>query len=188
MLPLSGLPLPPAARLRLQRHSWVQHKPLDYVNITTNEAGQRGLVFMVGFAVQARPVGGTSVGGGYIEGCWQFYRQHNESFPGLVVGTGLEDYFDSAFYFGGDTVLQRGVTFANALAGLPYFSRDGTTERLSAYRFHTDDPLTFTDGGRLVWVSLQLVFANTVGLLALRTHVFNSFGLPTTCHRAPAGW
>lgn len=47
-------------------------------------------------------------------------------FPGLVVGTGLEDYFDSAFYFGGDTVLQRGVPFANALAGLPFFER-GTT-------------------------------------------------------------
>ena len=41
----------------------------------TNRAGDRGLVFMVGFAVEARPAGGTAVGDGYIEGCWQFYRQ-----------------------------------------------------------------------------------------------------------------
>ena len=132
VLPLSGVALPPTARLQLQRHEWAERQALEYVNVTTNAAGERGMVFMVGFAVEAKPLGGTAVGGGYIEGCWQFYRQRDEAFPGLVVGTGLEDYFDSAFYFGGDTVLQRGVPFANALAGLPYFGRDGVTERISA--------------------------------------------------------
>ena len=151
VLPLSGIPLPPTARLRLQRTEWTLRQPLEYVDITRNAAGERGLVFMVGFGVEARPVGGTSVGGGYVEGCWQFYRSEAEPFPGLVVGTGLEDYFDSAFYFGADTGLQRGVRFANAMAGLPFFQRDGVTERISAYRMHATDPLAFVDGGRLVW-------------------------------------
>eukprot|EP01043_Picozoa_sp_COSAG02_P062325 COSAG02_NODE_8570_length_2520_cov_6.279637_3_plen_333_part_00 len=96
-LPLSGVTLPPTARLQLQRHEWTERQPLEYVNVTSNRAGQKGVVFMVSFAVEAKPEGGTSVGGAYIEGCWQFYRQRAEPFPGLVVGTGLEDYFDSAF-------------------------------------------------------------------------------------------
>ena len=93
VLPLSGVALPSTARLQLQRHEWTEREPLEYVNVTSNPEGQKGLVFMIGFAVEARPEGGTSVGGGYVEGCWQFYRQRNEPFPGLVVGTGLEDYF-----------------------------------------------------------------------------------------------
>lgn len=95
----------------------LEGQPLEYVSVTSVKAGTQGLIFMVGFAVEAKPVGGTSVGGGYIEGCWQFYRSATEPFPGLVVGTGLEDYFDSSFYFGGDTPLQHGVPFTNALAG-----------------------------------------------------------------------
>jgi hypothetical protein len=150
-LPISGTPLPSAARLTLQRTDWTLRQPLEYVNVTSNPPGQRGLIFLVGFGVEARPAGGAAVGGGYIEGCWQFYRAAAEPFPGMVVGTGLEDYFDSAFYFGADTALGRGVRFANALAGLPFFRRDGATERLSAYRSHATDPLAFTDGGRLVW-------------------------------------
>ena len=151
VMPLSGIPLPPTARLSLQRTAWTLREPLEYINVSTISAGKQGLIFMVGFAVEAKPVGGTAVGGGYIEGCWQFYRQAAEQFPGLVVGTGLEDYFDSSFYFGADTALQRGVPFTNAVAGVPYFNRDGLVERISAYRSHATDPLVFTDGGRLVW-------------------------------------
>ena len=94
-LPLSGTPLPSTARLTLQRSDWHEVQPLEYVNITTNAPGTRGLVFMVSFAVQACPLGGARVGGGYIEGCWQFYRERSEPFPGLVVGTGLEDVSNS---------------------------------------------------------------------------------------------
>ena len=44
---------------------------------------------------QAFPVGGAAAGGGYIEGCWNLFRSSAEAYPGLVVGTGVEDYFDS---------------------------------------------------------------------------------------------
>jgi hypothetical protein len=53
--------------------------------------------------------------------------------------------------FGADTAYGNDIPFANALAGLPFFNRDGVTERISAYRSHTSDPLAFTNGGRLVW-------------------------------------
>lgn len=59
---------------------------------------------------------------------------------------------DSAYYFGGDSNLHRGLNFESPLSGLPYFDRssDGY-ERISAYRFHARDPLVMVDGGSLVW-------------------------------------
>ena len=54
-------------------------------------------------------------------------------------------YFDSAFYFGADTVRGGGITFANALAGVTHFERTAQCEYISAYRFHTNDPLVFDD-------------------------------------------
>ena len=35
-----------------------------------------------------------------MEGCVYLYRNHTEQYPGLVVGTGAEDYFDSSYGFG----------------------------------------------------------------------------------------
>lgn len=72
----------------------------------------------------------------YIEGCWNFFRAADEPFPGLVVGTGVEDYFDSGYYFGADAGDPLGTPFSNPLAGLTHFERDvpSGVERLSAYR------------------------------------------------------
>ena len=33
-----------------------------------------GLIFMSTLSVETQPVGGEKAGGGYIEGCWQFYN------------------------------------------------------------------------------------------------------------------
>jgi len=147
-----GIPLSPTARLHLQKNTWATRNPRDFVNIVDMPAGTMGSVFMTSFAVSTKPVGGSGAGGGYIEGCWSFYPKHDTPYPGVVVGTGVEDYFDSAYYFGGDSPVRNGLPFQTDLSGLTYFARtkDGF-ERLSAYRFHTADPLAFVDGGRLVW-------------------------------------
>lgn len=147
-----GLQLPPSSRLFLQKNLWATRNPLEYITVAELPPGQAGMVFQATLGVEARPVGGQSEGGGYIEGCWQFYGTNKTAFPGLVVGTGVEDYFDSAYYFGVDTDLGRALPYATPLAGLPYFARtDDGFERLSTYRFHAQDPLVFTDGGSLVW-------------------------------------
>jgi len=152
VMPHSGIPLPTSARLRLWRNDWALRQPLEYVDIVSVERGQQGVVLMTSLAVLAQPVGGSAAGGGYIEGCWQFYGSWNASFPGVVVGTGVEDYFDSSYYFGADTFLKQGQLSSSPLSGLTVFNRsaDGH-ERLSAYRVHAADPLVFADGGRLVW-------------------------------------
>merc|ERR1719277_2414673 len=101
------------------------------------------MVFMTTWSVETQPVGGERAGGGYIEGCWQFYSSHDAPYPGLVVGTGVEDYFDSSYYFGADAGVfgKDGhqvpeLMFRNQLSGLTFFQRDGGYERISAYRFH----------------------------------------------------
>lgn len=100
---------------------------------------------------------------------WDSYTRAEtpgSQWPGIVVGTGLEDFFDSAYWFcalGG----QEPCLFADATAGLLHFSRelpDGTSvmhldrpfaentyERLSAYRFFDDEVVGFRNGGRLQW-------------------------------------
>ena len=150
-VPGSGRPLPLGSRLVLQRNAPAERQPLDFVAVAALPAGTRGEVFLTAWAVEAQPEGGPAAGGGYIEGCWNFHRAAAEPYPGLVVGTGVEDYYDSGYYFGADSGDAAGVLFANALSGLTLFQRAAPFERLSAYRFHAADPLVFTDGGMLTW-------------------------------------
>jgi hypothetical protein len=67
----------------LQKNPMSVRQPLEYVPIAQLPEGQKGMVFFVSWAVESKPVGGPEAGGGYIEGCWQFYRTANETFPGL---------------------------------------------------------------------------------------------------------
>jgi len=152
VVPGSGIALPSTARLHLQKNDWAIHQPNTFVNVSSFPAGTKGLHFQTTWAVELQPVGGSGAGGAYIEGCWHFYRQHDEAYPGLVIGTGVEDYFDSGYYFGGDTFLHKGLLFQNQLSGLTFFERTKDDyERLSAYRFHAADPLVFNNGGGVVW-------------------------------------
>ena len=140
------------ARLILQKNVLSTRQPYDFVTIASLPVGTKGVIMATSWAVEAQPVGGPSAGGGYIEGCWNFYSNASEViYPGLVVGTGVEDYFDSGYYFGADSGDAVGVLFANALSGLTLFQRQAPYERLSAYRFHIMDPLWMIDGGQLTW-------------------------------------
>ena len=153
VVPGSGFPLPNGTKLVYQSTPMQTRQPLEYVTIASLPPGKSGMVLQSSWAVEAANAGGPFAGGGYIEGCWQFYRQSDEPFPGLVVGTGVEDYFDSGYYFGADSGDKLGTKFKTPFAGLTHFERDSHdgTERLSAYRFHARDPLVMSDGGKLVW-------------------------------------
>jgi hypothetical protein len=151
IMPGAGWPLPSGTKLVLQSNPWALRQPLDFVTLASLPKGQRGAVFQTSWAVQAKPVGGPARGGGYIEGCWNFYTTADGVYPGLVVGTGVEDYFDSGYYFGADSGDELGTLFHTPLSGLTTFVRDGPDEKLSAYRFHNHDPLVMADGGKLTW-------------------------------------
>jgi hypothetical protein len=56
--------------------------------------GYAGLLYMTTFATQTVPAGNN-----YIEGCWHLFPSADAQWPGVVMGTGVEDYFDSAYGF-----------------------------------------------------------------------------------------
>jgi len=80
----------------------------------------------------------------FLEGCYHAYSPYNEKFPGKLLSTGTEDYFDSAWYFdGGEFRLEN--------AGFTHLKQNGDSVEWSAYRFHEQDPLPFSNGFRLIW-------------------------------------
>ncbi len=83
---VAGVPIPPTARLISQfRYAILQ--PLDYYNLVDVPV-QNGLVVMTTLAV-------TSGTANFMEGCFHFSSPYNASFPGEILSTGTEDYYDS---------------------------------------------------------------------------------------------
>lgn len=134
-LVIGGITLPPTARVRQFQSINQTVNSLEYVPIVDLTEGY-GLHFMSLLAVQ-------SDSPNFIEGCIHAYTPYNTSYPGLLISTGTEDYYNSAWAFSAGM-------FHMPTAGLTYLNRtNGLT--ISAYRFHDMDPLPFQDGFRLVW-------------------------------------
>ena len=83
-----------------------------------------------------------------LEGCWHVYGFPKiDPYPGLVLGTGGEDYPESAFYF--NAGLYRGPT-----SGLTVMQPGNTAmpnSHVSFYKLHHQDPLMFSQGFTLEW-------------------------------------
>eukprot|EP00662_Eupelagonemidae_sp_cell21_P042422 gene42422-24797_t len=77
----------------------------------------------------------------FMEGCFHLYSPPSAAWPGLLLSTGMEDYYDSAFYFNG------GV-FRAPVSGSTHMAN---SNEWSGYRFHEMDPLVFSDGVRMQW-------------------------------------
>jgi len=139
---VGSLTLPSSARLHLQRIEQRVFEPLAYVPIVDLPSGA-GLVYMLTIAASSRSYN-------FWEGCYRMFTPYSEPFPGTVLSTGMEDFFDSAYGF----------------AAGPYrFQTSGCTHRVvseadadglhaasvSAYRFFEEDPLVFEGGVQLQW-------------------------------------
>ena len=147
----SGAALPRAARMQLQQIDNSTFAPLAQVALANISKGMSAVLFQVTLATSTYPPMNN-----YIEGCFHLLREANESFPGLVVGTGFEDFFNSAYWFGAASGFADGVLFQQADSGLVHFSVGAPkgvpgVEMLSAYRFLDAEVMGVSDGGRLVW-------------------------------------
>ena len=132
-----GLTLPNSARLILQKIENRSYEALDFVTVANITTGQ-GFLLSHTLAV-------SSISINFIEGCYHAYTEYNQPFPGEVISTGTEDYFDSAFTFDAGQ-------FHFEVSGFTHFKKqDNGTFELSAYRMHDMDPIFFTDGFRFVW-------------------------------------
>ena len=141
---VGGIPLPSTARMRLYvTEKYLQ--PFEYIdlvnippnNSTTTGGSSSGLLFMHSLAVQSGNLQ-------FLEGCYHAYTPYDVKFPGVLLSTGTEDYFDSAWYFNGGQ-------FHFPVSGFTHAFQNNTFVTLSAYRFHRMDPIQFENGFRLQW-------------------------------------
>ena len=104
----SGVTLPRAARMGLARVEPAKRvEPFELAELASFPAGKEGVLYLVNLALETSPPWATNsehghrykVQNNYVEGCWHLKRAAAEPLPALAVGTGLEDFFDSAFGF-----------------------------------------------------------------------------------------
>jgi hypothetical protein len=128
-LEVCGFQLPARARMKLVKRIDLAVQPLEEFELA--RAGGAGLIFQVAMAAQ-------STNFEFLEGQMRAYL--GEETKPQYLSSGLEDYFLGTYYF------NRGL-YHFAQAGLTHKSADNNS--FSAYRFHDEDPLVFTDGIRL---------------------------------------
>ena len=90
---VADMTLPRTARLALHKIENKRYQPLEWVPIVDLAEGT-GLVYQTALAVESGNLN-------FLEGCYHLYSPHNQPFPGTVLSTGTEDFFDSANYFDG---------------------------------------------------------------------------------------
>jgi len=83
-----------------------------------------------------------------LEGCWHAYFPGTQyaQYPGLLLGTGAEDYPESAYYFNAGPY--RGPT-----SGLTVMvpGKNPGASKISFYKLHHKDPIFFRNGFRFEW-------------------------------------
>jgi len=132
---IGGVDIPSNAKLLLQRVEKVV-KPLEFVPVADVPLG-KGLFFMHTLYVQSNNLN-------FLEGCYHQYAPYNQNFPGTVLSTGTEDYFDSGWYFNAGF-------FTLPVSGMTLLESTSSSATVSAYRFHETDPLPFDNGLLLHW-------------------------------------
>jgi hypothetical protein len=110
---------------QFRRTTTVRGTPVTLVDV-------RGRGHYVGTLLSMQPRFGRSLW--YLEGNERVFVDSDSTTP-RVLGTGTEDYFSSGWYFdtGPYSAPYHGVTIKDTLSG-----------RISAYRWHIEDPIPFT--------------------------------------------
>jgi len=135
--------LPPTARLGAQVvNSTLQ--VLDFHTLLYLPKGTKGL--MLAAMIDMWLFGPHADQTNSLEGCWHFFSPPDAPFPGLLLGTGAEDYPESAYYFNAGKYL--GPT-----SGLSVWDiQSPTLSHVSFYKLHHRDPIFFRDGALFKWV------------------------------------
>jgi len=170
-LPISigGIDIPDNARL-LQFRTNAVFKPVEYVTLANVSKGS-GVHFMHSLSVE-------SGNENFLEGCYHMYTGDDE-FPGTILSTGTEDYFDSAWYFNAGE-------FHLPVSGFTHYNANSTDVTWSAYRFHEMDPLAFNNGFRFVWRNGDALSPS--GIKCLMETGGNVVGTPTNSQVVAYAW
>jgi len=132
---IGGKTLPTTAKMNQVRINNT-YQALDWVPLVNVSSGP-GAHWMVTMAAE-------SGNENFLEGCIHAYFDGDTEFPGVVLATGTEDYFDSAWYFNAGQ-------FHLPVSGFTHLQMNNTYVAWSAYRFHDKDPLFWKNGFQLIW-------------------------------------
>jgi hypothetical protein len=172
-LRIGDLNLPENARLKLLKTDKVL-QPLEFVDIANIRSSNSGLFFQVTMQVN------SSKNFNFMEGCFHYYDDTRTEFPGMLLSTGMEDYFDSAFYFNGGE-------FHFPVSGNTHQSNMNGVYQWSGYRFHDMDPLVFSKGMRFQWRNGD-VNDPVTGLKCTSNATTNVCGNPQKSHLISYAW
>jgi len=164
--------VPKTARLNL----FVINKslqPLEYVDLVSVPAGKSGVQFFSTLAVASGNLN-------FLEGCYRFYSPPTQAYPGTLLSTGTEDYFDSGWYFNAGQ-------FHFDVSGYTHYKDNGGSLTWSAYRFHEMDPLAFNNGFRFVWRNGDTTEPQT-GMKCFVQTGGNVVGSPTVSNITSYAW
>eukprot|EP00038_Savillea_parva_P021744 m.35942 g.35942 ORF g.35942 m.35942 type:complete len:537 (+) comp5344_c0_seq1:199-1809(+) len=161
---VGGRTLPDKAVLKTYSLTNIAVPSLGFIPVVNTSSGS-GVVFGHTIAIQGNP------SFTFLEGCWHLIPNVSGTgylpnglgiaagFPGVLLSTGMEDYYDSSFYFhaGMFQLPVSGVTHMCAGGGraqAPHAACAGTPtptqSQWSAYRLHFRDPLWFAGGAQLL--------------------------------------
>lgn len=140
-LTVGGVSLPPHARLTAHVANSVALPVLAFHELL-NIASGAGLLLATMIDISSLDHGSLNS----LEGCWHAYMPPSAPYPGLLLGTGAEDYPESAYYFNAGPY--RGPT-----SGLTIMrpGSGSTPSRISFYKIHYRDPILFDSGLRFEW-------------------------------------
>jgi len=132
---LGDVLLPQTARLKLFKMERVAYTPYEFV-YPLNVTGSAGGLLMWTLVV-------TSGDLNFLEGCVRCYIDDG---PRILLSSGTEDYFDSAYYFNAGP-------FHLSVSGLTHLqtNKGPMNTTFSAYRFHTMDPIIWQRSLKWVW-------------------------------------
>lgn len=138
-LVIGDVTLPAKAKLQLQKFEGSM-KPLEILDVVSVPKGRQGQVFLSALAVENNGTGGLN----FLEGCYHMYDPADQAYPGTLLATGTEDFFDSGWYFNAGE-------FHSPVSGFTHLVSTKSKTEWSAYRFHEMDPLRFADGVKITW-------------------------------------
>ena len=170
---IGGVDLPVHARLKLLKQEKTL-EALEFIDIVNLPTGTKGMLFMTAFQIQ------STLNFNFMEGCFHYYDEERKDFPGMLLSTGMEDYFDSAFYFDGGN-------FHAPVAGNSHKTLDASGSRWSGYRFHEMDPIVFNDGMRFQWRNGDVTDPST-GLKCTLSEGGSVIGSPQTSTITTYAW
>ena len=173
-LRVGDLDLPTNARLKLLKTDKIL-QPLEFIDIVNVDSSNSGMFFQVTMQVK------SSKNFNFMEGCFHYYDEERTEFPGMLLSTGMEDYFDSAFYFDGGE-------FHFPVSGNTHQSKNAKgVYEWSGYRFHEMDPIVFNKGMRFQWRNGDVNDPAT-GLKCTSDKTTNVVGDPQESHLIAYAW